>query len=163
MWLYPVPGCFFPSQIPPNVWFWLIQWIWWHLPSKCCKGYLVIPPRCPADMPFWVMTVGLSLHYSDSIWQGVLSHLKRLFPLKSQVLSAHCSHPQIAGYLRQPRCYVSSVGEKVSTQARRHSHPSRCSCSICRRVQREYFSLSSFLSPSEQPFMSDRIPDRNPS
>lgn len=69
---------------------------------KSCKAYLVIPPRCLADMPFWVMTVGLSLHYSDSIWQGILSHLKRLLPLKSQVLSSRRSHPQIAGDLRQP-------------------------------------------------------------
>lgn len=82
----------------------------YHL--KCCKTYLAIPPRCPADMLFWVMTVGLSLHYSDSIWQGILSHLKRLLPLKSQVLSLRRSHPQIAGDLRQPRVTFHLQGRK---------------------------------------------------
>lgn len=63
----------------------------------------VPPPTSPADVPFWVMTVGLSLNYTDSVWQGILSHLKRLLPLKSQVCSSSCSHPQIAGDLRQTR------------------------------------------------------------
>lgn len=79
---------------------------------ESCKAYLVIPPRCPADMSFWVMTVGLSLHYSDSIWQGILSHLKRLLPLKSQVLSSRRSHPQIAGDLRQPYVTFHLQGRK---------------------------------------------------
>lgn len=54
-------------------------------------------------------------------------------------------------------------GGESAAWSTQHSHYLRCSCSICRRVRWEYFSLSSFLSPSKQPFMSDRIPDRNPS
>lgn len=102
-------------------------------------------------------------------------------PLQWFYLTRHSVTSQMAASLEEPGAlytsltptdcwwfetaprYVLSVREKASTRARRHSHPSRCSCSICRRVQREFFSLSSFLSPSKQPFMSDRILDRNPS
>ena len=61
---------------------------------------------------FLKMTVGLLLHYSDSIWQGVLSNLKQLLPLKSQVLSWYRSHPQIARDLRQPSITFHLQGRK---------------------------------------------------
>lgn len=75
--------------------------MWW---MKCLQLRLacllitryvkVPPPRSPAaDKPLWAMTVGLSLNYTDSIWQGILSHLKRLLPMKSQVCSSCCSTP----------------------------------------------------------------------
>lgn len=115
-------------------------------PSGYCKGYGVMAPRCPADMPFQVVTVGLCLYYSDFIWQAVLSHLKRLLPLKSQVLCARRSHPKIARDLRQRHLRFICRGSGAGS--RWHSHPSRCSRSICQRVRREYLSLSSLLSPS---------------
>lgn len=91
------------------------------------KHVKVPPLRSPAaDLPCWVMTVGLSLNYTDSTWQGILSHLKRPLPLKSQVCSSCCSHPQIARDLRQPRVtlfffffffFVCSIESKCSSSA----------------------------------------------
>lgn len=109
------------------------------------------------------MTVGLSLNYTDSIWQGILSHLKRLLPLKSQVCSSCCSHPQIARDFRQPRVMfffglhdrkqVLKLGDAPILQG--------VLASICWRLRRELVSLSSFLSPGKQPFMSDRNPTKH--
>lgn len=67
-------------------------------------------------MPFCLMAVGLSLHYTDSIWQGILSHLKSLLPLNSQVFSPCRSHLQIAGDLRQPRFTFHLQGRKQVLQ-----------------------------------------------
>lgn len=76
--------------------------LWWYTEwgvlSVAACSWLFLQDALQTFL-FWVMTVGLSLHYSDSIWQAILSHLKRLLPLKSQVLLC-VAHPLIRRLLK---------------------------------------------------------------
>lgn len=112
------------------------------------------------------MTVGLSLNYTDSIWQGILSHLKTAASLEEPgVLFMSLAPTDRSWFETAPRyvfffffCLrdrkqVLKIGDAPILQG--------VLASICWRVRREFVSLSSFLSPGKQPFMSDRNPTKH--